>query len=96
MGSSCTASRPVETRVNAAYVATYIWDYLYRGINNSHDRVAGMSSNERRRSEHVFSSLQARRSRADRESYAYLRVDSSTNAVLPRIRSGCSQYGNVL
>jgi hypothetical protein len=62
---------PVETRVNAAYVATYLWD-LYRGINNSHDGVVGLLSDECRRSEHVFSSLQARWSRADRDQFKML------------------------
>jgi TniQ len=60
---------PVETRVNAAYVATYLWDHLYRGTHNSHDRVVELLSDECRRSEHVFSSLQARWSRADRDQF---------------------------
>ena len=63
---------PVETRVNAAYVATYLWDHLYRGINNSHDGVVELLSDECRRSEHVFSSFQARWSRADRDQFKML------------------------
>jgi hypothetical protein len=63
---------PVETRLNAAYVATYLWDHLYRGINNRHDRVVELLSDEYRRSEHVFSSIQARWSRADRDQFKML------------------------
>ena len=63
---------PVDTRVNAAYVATYLWIHLYRGINNSHQRVMELLSNECRRSEPVFSSLQARWSRADRDQFKML------------------------
>ena len=62
----------VETRVNAAYVATYVWDHLYRGVNNSHDRVVDLLSEEWRRSERVFSSLQARWPRADRDQFKVL------------------------
>jgi len=63
---------PVETRINAAFVATYFWDHLYRVTNNSHDGVVKLLSDECRRSEHVFSSLQARWSRADRDQFKML------------------------
>jgi hypothetical protein len=63
---------PVETRLHAAYVATYLWDHLYREINNSHDGVVQLLSDECRRSQHVFSSLQARWSRADPDQFKML------------------------
>jgi hypothetical protein len=63
---------PVETRANAAFVATYLWDHLYRGTNKSHDGVVKLLSDECRRSENVFSSLQARWSRADRDQFKML------------------------
>jgi hypothetical protein len=62
----------VETRVNTAYVATYLWDHLYHGINNGHDRVVELFSDEYRRSENVFSNLYARWSRADRDQFKML------------------------
>jgi hypothetical protein len=62
----------VETRVNAAFVATYLWGHLYRDTDNCHNAVVELLSDECRRSKHVFSSLQARWSRADRDQFKML------------------------
>jgi hypothetical protein len=59
----------IETRVSAAYVATYIWDRLYKEASRRRGKVAQLFADELRRSEHVLSSLQARWSRSDRNQF---------------------------
>jgi hypothetical protein len=59
----------IETRVNAAYVATYLWDRLYKETNRRRGKVAQLFADELRRSEHVISRLQVRWSRSDREHF---------------------------
>lgn len=62
----------IETRVNAAYVATYLWDRFDNETSRRGDKVAQLFADELRRSEQVISRLQARWSRSDREQFGML------------------------
>lgn len=62
----------IETRISAAYVATYLWDRLYKETSRSRGKVAQLFADELRRSEHVILPLQARWSRSDRDQFGML------------------------
>ena len=62
----------IETRVNAAYVATYLWDRLDKETDRRRNKVTQLFADELRRSEQVISRLQARWSRSDREQFGIL------------------------
>ena len=55
----------IETRVSAAYVATYLWIHLFRRTHNRNCDVSKLLVNEYRNSGNVFWSLKSRWSRAD-------------------------------